>query len=86
MSKEPPADRRQSITLYSVPSVFRVKVRSLTDAAFKEATSKGNMSRVLNFISTVREIFTLRSTRISSSVTARDQRNKESHLLSSLRS
>ena len=62
----------QSDTLYSVPSPFRVKVRSLTEAACKDATSKGSMSRVLSLIPTANEIFTLRSTRISSSVTARD--------------
>ena len=86
MTKDPLAVVRQSDTLYSVPSPFRVKVRSLTEAACKDATSNGNMSRHLNFIHVAKEIFTLRSTRLSSSVTARDQRNKESHLFTSLRS
>ena len=63
ISKDPLADVRQSVTLYSVPAPFRVKVRSLTDAACKDATSNGNMSRVLNFIPSANEIFTLRSTR-----------------------
>ena len=72
MSKDPLADDRQFDTLYSVPSPFRVKVRSATEAACKDATSNGNMSRLLNFIPTANEILTLRSTRISSSVTARD--------------
>ena len=65
MSKDPLADGRQSVTLYSVPSPFRVKVRSATEAACKDATSNGNMSRHLSFIPTANEIFTLRSTRNS---------------------
>jgi hypothetical protein len=55
MSKEPLADSSQSDTLYSVLSLFRVKVRSATDAACKVATSKGNMSRCLNFIPLVKK-------------------------------
>ena len=50
MSKESLAEVRQSVTLYSVLSPFRVKVRSLTEAACKDATSNGNISRVLSFI------------------------------------
>ena len=50
MSKEPLAVPRQSDTLYSVPSPFRVKVRSATVAACKDATSKEKNSRYLNFI------------------------------------
>ena len=49
MSKEPLAEVRQSVTLYSVLSPFRVKVRSSTVAACKDATSKEKNSRYLNF-------------------------------------
>lgn len=73
MSKDPLADSEQSDTLYSVPSPFRVKVRSSTEAACKDATINGNISRVLNLIPRANDIFTLRSTRISSSVTARSK-------------
>ena len=65
MSKDPLAVSKQSDTLYSVPSPFSVKVRSLTEAACKDATSKGNMSRVLSLIPTANKIFTLRSNRNS---------------------
>ena len=50
MSKDPLADSKQSVTLYTVPSPFRVKVRSLTEAACKVATSNGNIKRYLDFI------------------------------------
>ena len=72
MFKEPLADNKQSVTLYSVPSSLRAKVRSFTVADCNDATNNGNMSRVLNLILIAKEIFTLRSTRISSSATARD--------------
>ena len=68
----PVAAVSQSVTLYSVPSAFSVKVRSLTEAACRDATSNGNTSRLLNFICRANEIFTLRSTRNSMSATARD--------------
>ena len=63
ISKDPDAVVSQSDTLYSVSPLIRVKVRSLTEAACKEATSKGNMSRVLSLIPAGNEIVTLRSTR-----------------------
>ena len=59
ISTEPLADSKQSDTLYSVPSVFRVKVRSAKVAACKDAKSKGNMSRVLNLIPRANEILKL---------------------------
>ena len=65
MTKGPLAVVRQSDTLYSVPRKSRVKVRSSTVAACKDATSNGNMSRLLNFIPRANEILTLRSTRKS---------------------
>ena len=63
ISKDPDAVVSQSVTLYSVLSPFGVKVRSATEAACKEATSKGNMSRVLSLIPRANEIVTIRSTR-----------------------
>lgn len=63
MTKGPLAVVRQSDTLYSVPRKSRVKVRSSTVAACKDATSNGNMSRLLNFTRASKEIVTLRSTR-----------------------
>ena len=72
MTTSPLAVVRQSVILYSVPAPLRVKVRSSTVAACKDTTSRGKMSRYLNLIPTAKEIVTLRSTRISSSVTARD--------------
>jgi hypothetical protein len=62
MTKEPVAASWQSVTIYPVLSPFRVNVRSLTEAACKDATSKGKNSRYLNFIHKANEIFTLRST------------------------
>ena len=80
MTTSPLAVVRQSVILYSVPAPLRVKVRSSTVAACKQVTRSGKMSRHLNFIPIANEIFTFRSTRISSSVTARNQSNKETHL------
>ena len=48
-----------------MPLLIRVKVKSFAEAACKDATSKGTMSRHLNFIPTINEILTLRSTRNS---------------------
>ncbi len=67
MFKEPLAFRSQSDTMYSVPASFWVKVRSLTEAACKDATSNGNMSKHLKFIPVYNEIVILRSTRNYSS-------------------
>ena len=72
----PVAAVSQSVTLYSVPSAFSVKVRSLTEAACKDATSNGNTSRLLNFICRANEIFTLQSTRNNRLQAARNQSNK----------
>ena len=51
ISKEPDAVVSQSETVYSVPSLLRVNVRSSTDAACKDATSNGIKCKLLNFIS-----------------------------------
>ena len=40
-----------------------MKVRSFTDAACKDATRIGNVSRVLNFIARANKIVTLPTTR-----------------------
>ena len=63
ISKDPLADSRQSETMYPLLSAFREKVRSASEAACKDATNNGNMSRLSNFIRLSKEIFTLRSTR-----------------------
>ena len=63
MSKDPLADVWQSVTLYSVLSAFREKVRSASEAACKDVKRNGNKSRHLNFITRAKEIFTLLSTR-----------------------
>ena len=59
ISKDPLADTAQPVTLYAVPSTFKAKVRSFTEAAFKDATSKGNMSNLLNLIPTINEMIIL---------------------------
>ena len=63
MSKDPLADSLQSDTLYSVPPFIGVKVRSLTEAACKDAKRNGSKSRHLNFIPTASGIAALQSTR-----------------------
>ena len=56
ISKEPLAASWQSETLYSVKSLLIEKVRSATEAACKDATSKEKNSRYLNFIPLVKKV------------------------------
>ena len=59
ISKDPLAKGRQLDTIYPSNWLFIVKLRSDSEAACKDATRSGNMSRLLNFTPIDKEIVTL---------------------------